>query len=204
MGMNGPNDTRLADALNRYFVNFESTHDLVLEFIEKRKHPVETLILLCARLDALASDAADNEASSKKTFTTFVAAYGGKRDLFNSVSVGDLYYELAYHRWLLEGTIPAPGRLHRFSRLDEPIIHLLEDAGLPLTLRDSKILLDTLIRICKEEYRAFPGQRSGKDRVAKLAALETLIVKRAAKTRLKRIADNLPNALGPRAMRGSW
>ncbi len=187
----------LEDALDGYFLRFESTRELASEFIAKRKYPVETLILLCARLDALASDAADDETSSKRAFTSFVGAYGGKRDLLNSVSIGDLYYELAYHRWLLEGTIPAPGRVHRFSKLDEPIIHLLEDAGLPLTLTDSRILFDTIIRICKREYRVAPGQRLTKQRLAKPLVFQDIIVKAAMQTRLKKIAENLPKALAP-------
>jgi hypothetical protein len=68
---------------------------------------------------------------------------------------------------------------------------------LPLTLRHSEILFDRLIRICMQEYRAVPGQRLAKQRIAKSAILEDPIVKRAKQTRLKKIADNLPRALGP-------
>jgi hypothetical protein len=195
--MNRPKNQVLAGALDRYFASFDCTRELASKLILKRKHPVEILILLCARLDALASDAAKDETSSKNAFTRFVTAYGGQRDLLNSISIGDLYYELMYHRWLLEGMIPAPGRLHIFSRLDEPIIHLLEHAGLPLTLKDSEILLDTLIRISKQEYRAFPGQHLTKPRIVKLEVLKSVLVKRALRTRLKKIANNLPDALTP-------
>ena len=177
--MNRPINKALEGALDRYFASFDGTRELAAELIAKRKHPIEALILLCARLDALASDAAKDDMSSRKAFTAFVAAYGGHRDLFNSVSVGDLYYELTYHRWLLEGMIPSPGRLqHVFSRLDEPILHLLDEAGLPLTLKDSEALLDTLIRICKQEYRAVPGHRVTKPRVAKIAALQNVFALR--------------------------
>jgi hypothetical protein len=195
--MNRPKNQVLEGALDRYFASFDCTRELASKLILKRKHPVEILILLCARLDALASDAAKDETSSKNAFTRFVTAYGGQRDLLNSISIGDLYYELMYHRWLLEGMIPAPGRLHIFSRLDEPIIHLLEHAGLPLTLKDSEILLDTLIRISKQEYRAFPGQHLTKPRIVKLEVLKGVLVKRALRTRLKKIANNLPDALTP-------
>ena len=195
--MNRPINKALEGALDRYFASFDGTRELAAELIAKRKHPTEALILLCARLDALASDAAKDDMSSRKAFTAFVAAHGGHRDLLNSVSVGDLYYELSYHRWLLEGMIPSPGRLHVFSRLNAPILHLLDEAGLPLTLKDSEALLDTLIRICKQEYRAVPGHRVTKPRVAKIAALQNVFVKRARRTRLKRFADNLPQALTP-------
>ena len=141
----------LNDALENYFSIFDSTRSLATELIRKRKNPVEVLILLCARLDAIASDAASEAASSKKAFVHFLTAYGGNKDLFECVSVGDLYYELGYHRWLLEGTIPKAGRLHRFSEINDPIIRLFEGAGLPITLKDSAILLETLMRILKDE-----------------------------------------------------
>ena len=131
-----PNNAILVDALDRYFAAYASTRELAAEFIAKRRHPVEILILLCARLDALASDAAKDGTSSRKAFTGFVTAYGGQRDLLGSVSIADLYYELSFHRWLLDGTIPKPGRLRVFSNVDEPIVHLLEDADLPLTLQN--------------------------------------------------------------------
>jgi hypothetical protein len=195
--MNRPINKALVGALDKYFASFDGTRELAAELIAKRKHPIEALILLCARLDALASDAAKDDMSSRKAFTAFVAAYGGHRVLLNSVSIGDLYYELNYHRWLLEGMIPSPGRLHLFSRLNEPILHLLDEAGLPLTLKDSEALLDTLIRICKQEYRAVPGHRVTKPRVAKIAALQNVFVKRARRTKLKKFADKLPQALTP-------
>jgi len=53
---------------------------------------------------------------------------------------GDLYYGLGFHRWLAEGMIPKPGRLFRFSDLDDPIISLLDrdpraDAAIAWRLR---------------------------------------------------------------------
>lgn len=76
--MNQRKNEVLESALDRYFASFDSTRELVSGFIAQREHPVETLILLCARLDALASDAAEGETSSRKAFTSFVTNYGGK------------------------------------------------------------------------------------------------------------------------------
>ena len=192
-----PKNEILESALNKYFSLFDDTRRLVFEFIARREHSAEILILLCARLDALASDAAKDGTPSRRAFTSFITAYGGQRDIFNSVSIADLYYELAFHRWLLEGMIPAPGRLHIFSRNQEPIVQLLEDAGLPITLSESKILFDTLLRLCKQEYRAVPGQRLTKPRIVSPSIFQDLIVKRSRETRIKKIADNLPKALSP-------
>lgn len=192
--MNQTNTSLLTTALDSYFANFESTRELASELILERKHPVEALILLCARLDALASDAASEETSRKKAFSNFVARYGGQKGLL-SVSLGDLYYELGYHKWALAGTIPLAGRLHRFSHVDDPFIHFLEDAGLPLTLKESEALLDIVMRILKKEFRVTPGQRLSKRRLVKSAELQALIKDRVGHTRLRRIAENLPNAL---------
>ena len=186
----------LNDALEDYFSIFGSTRSLATELIRKRKNPIEVLILLCARLDATASDAASEAASSKKAFVHFLTAYGGNKDLFESVSVGDLYYELVYHRWLLEGTIPKAGRLHRFSEINDPIIRLFEGAGLPITLKDSAILLGTLMRILKDEFRCTPRQPLSKARTVKVARFFQRVVSAFEKTRLRAIAANLPKALG--------
>src|SRR5215471_961818 len=115
---------------DRYFKGFQSSQDLVENLIRDRRYPIEVLILLCSRLDALASDAAKRGTPSKRAFTQFLASYSGQRDLLESVSIADVYYELAHHLWLLEGIVPLPGRLHKFGRNNEPILHLLEGAGL--------------------------------------------------------------------------
>lgn len=154
----------LKDALDRYFASYNSTRALASDLIRERKNPIDVLILLCARLDALASDAVAEETPRKKAFVNFVATYGDKGELFNSVSLSDLYHELGYHRWLLEGTIPKPGRLHRFSKLDNPIIFLLEAAGLPLTFNESAVLLNTLMRVIRRRFRVMPRQPASKSR----------------------------------------
>jgi hypothetical protein len=82
--------------LDRYFSIFESTIELADALIKEKRHAQEILILLCARLDALASDAASGEVHNSEAFTRFVTCYGGHRKLFESVSVGDLYYDLTY------------------------------------------------------------------------------------------------------------
>jgi len=143
----------LEKTLNGYFSAFESTDALVNELIEKRKNPVEALILICARLDALASDSVREGTPSKRAFTQFLSSYGGHHDLLESVSLSNLYYELSHHAWLLEGIVSSPGRLHTFGRNNLPVIQLLEDADLPLTLADSQRLLATLMRILKAEFR---------------------------------------------------
>jgi hypothetical protein len=195
--MTGDQHHALVGALDRYFSTFDSTRELASELIGNRKHPVEVLLLLCARVDALASDSSAEEASNKKTFASFVSAYGRKRDFFDSVSIGDLYYELSFHRWLLEGMIPKPGHVHRFSRIDTPFIRFLEAADVPLTVDDCTRLIDTIIRILKREFRLAPRGPLSRPRIAKASALKRAIVDGARRSRLKTISQNLPAALDP-------
>lgn len=188
----------LKRALDQYFANIETTRSLACSLIDEHKYPREVLLLLCSRLDALASEAFPQE-NSKKAFTKFVASYSGKKTFFESVSLGDLHYELDYHRWRLEGTITSPGRLNSFSKIDEPIIHLLDEAGLPLTVSDSAKLLDTLIKILKRNFRVVPGQPRSKRRITTVPELTQVVVSGIRKTRLQSIAENLPAALEPLA-----
>jgi len=171
------------------------TKTLASELIRSRRHPLEVLIILCARLDALASDAVSEGTPNKTAFTQFLRAYSGNNELFESVSVGELYYELRYHRWLLEGMIPQAGRLRRFSGINDCVIQFLEEAGLPLTLTDSARLLDCLSQILQHEFRVKPGQPLSKRRLVQESELVQRIVRATQKTRLRAHAANLPRAL---------
>jgi hypothetical protein len=182
-------------ALNKYFAQFDSTKALVLELLAAEKNPIEVLILLCSRIDALASDAAPDGTANKQAFVRFLSSYSHDQDLLTSVSIGDLYYELGYHRWSLAGTITKPGRLHRFSSIDDPILQLLEGAGLALTFDESDRLLATLMRVLRATFHAVPRQRRSKERTVSRVVLEKAIVDAFRQSRLSAIADNLPNAL---------
>jgi hypothetical protein len=43
-----------------------------------------------------------------------------------SVSAGDLFYEIGYHRWVLPGLIPRVGRLPRLSNINREVAILLD------------------------------------------------------------------------------
>jgi hypothetical protein len=195
--MNEPKTTVLVEGLDKYFSEFDSTLSLVADLVRQRKHPSDVLILLCARLDALASDAADDETSNRQAFVGFLNSYGQQGDLFRSVSTGDLYWELGYHRWRLEGTVRQPGRLHRFSNIDDSLLHLLEYSGVPLTLRDCGQLLDSLMQILRSRFHVRPRQPRSKTLYASTNRVTEELVKGLERTRLRKLADNLPKALAP-------
>lgn len=195
--MAAKNNETLIHALDRYFAIFESAQSLAAQLIEERRYPTEILVVLCTRLDALATESTAEGTSTRKAFGSFVARYGGDRNLFDSISLGDLYYELAFHRWLLEGMIPMPGRLQRFSQIDTPIIQLLEGAGLPLTLHDSEALLDTLMRILRQRFHVKPRQPRTKRSLVTAAGLKREVMDAFQGTRLRSVANSIPGALDP-------
>lgn len=96
---------QLINALDSYFSGLNSSIELVQSLINARKNPIDTLILLCARIDALASDAQPNENSRKKAFIKFITRFcaNHKKGSLAAVSVPDLYRELVLHRWMLDG-----------------------------------------------------------------------------------------------------
>jgi len=185
----------LEERLNSFFDLFASTLELTERLISLRSHAQELLILLCSRLDALASSAAAEDIPRKQAFTHFVTAYSCRRNLFESISAGDLYYELAYHRWMLRGTIPKPGRIHRYSRIDDPIINLLQDSGIALTEKDADRLLSGIMKALRGLLRVMPGQPLTKPRLGSVEKVTEAIVSSFDTPRKKRIADTLPQAL---------
>jgi hypothetical protein len=195
--MREPKTSVLVAGLDKYFSEFDSTLSLVADLVQQRKHPADALILLCARLDALASDAANDETSNRQAFIGFLNSYGQQGDLFRSVSVGDLYWELGYHRWRLEGTVRRPGRLYRFSNVDDPLLHLLEYSGVPLTLLDCGQLLDSLMRTLQSRFHVRPRQSRSKALYASTTRVTEELVKGLERTRLRKLADSLPKALEP-------
>lgn len=183
--------------LDQYFSAYDSSQALAAELIQRRHYPIDILILLCARLDALASDALGDNLSQKQAFCRFLTNYSGQRKLFEAVSVSDLYYEIGYHRWKLSGTIIAPGRLSRLTELDDPFFQLIEDSGLPITLEEIGRLLDTLRRILEQNFRVKARQAKSKQRLSSVIELNNVIEDSAKRSKLRKIADRLPRALLP-------
>lgn len=118
--------------------------------------------------------------------------YSGYRDLMSSVSLGDLYYELGYHWWLAEGMIPKPGRLFRFSDLNDPIILLLDRSGIALTSEAVQHFLVRIMRVLAAHYRCRPGQPHRKPTFAKSKSIITKL-----ETEFKSSKDtDLPKHIG--------
>jgi hypothetical protein len=162
--------------LDRYFAAFSSTRELVKSLIEQEVHPQEILIMLCSRIDALSCAATAEEVAKGDAFVRFISTYGGDRKLFESVSAGDLYYELDYHLWLLPGILEKAGRLRLYSRLSDPILKLLVESEIPLTLPDAQRLVERLQRGLRRRFRVAPNQRRKKHAIGSADAITNALL----------------------------
>ena len=162
-----PKPGHLGNLLDEFLNLFRPSIDLAERLIAAKSNPQEIILLMCARLDALASTIASEDQANRAAFISLLVNYTGYRDLMRSVSVGDLYYELGYHRWIAEGLIPKPGRVHKFSDLNDPVIELLDRSGIPLTVDAAERFLARAMRALVANFRCRPGQPRAKAGIVK-------------------------------------
>lgn len=108
--------------------------------------------------------------------------------------MGDVYYELGFHRWLVEGTVFKTGRIRRFSRVDDPIIDLYVKSGIPITARDVGRFMDRIM-LARNKYRVIPRQSPKKAMHANSQDVENAIVNAFPGARAKEVRTQLPAAL---------
>lgn len=190
-------EKELEEELVSFFDSFSPTLQLTDELIESKSHAQEVLILLCSRLDALGSSAAREDTPPMAAFTHFVTCYGRHRTLLESVSVGDLYFDLARHHFLLPALVEQPGRLVRHSWDDDPIIELLWRSGVPLTEADGERLLTQIMKGLQAGFRVIPGQPKHKRLRARPVSITQPMVEVFRHSRMKDVADKISEALGP-------
>lgn len=184
----------LATSLEAFYSLFRPTIELTESLVAARSNPQEVILLLCARLDALASSMASDDQSNRNAFVHLLVNYSGHRDLMESVSAGDLYYELGYHRWLSGGMIPKPGRLHRFSRINDPILHLLDRSGIPLTAEAAQRLFTRAMKAIEKNFRCRPGQPNRKPMSGKRNAVMAALSAEFQASREADLKENLEEA----------
>ena len=187
----------LSEGLDRYFGQFLSTRQLVDDLIQAKSHPQEILILLCSRIDALASSAAREDEPSGKSFTRFLRDYSGESKLFDAISAGDLYYELDYHVWVMPGMLEKAGRFNVFSRINEPILKFLVDSEIPLTLHDVQSFLRRIQRALRKHFSVAPHQRRRRQPLATANAMKQAIVGEFRGQRNRTQRQGLQKALDP-------
>jgi hypothetical protein len=189
-------EDELTSRIRDHFAQYASTLSLVDSLIEAKTHAQEVLILVCARLDALANSAGTEDEPQYKKFARFVTNYGGRADFFRSVSLGDLFYEIGYHRWLAPGLLPVPGRLHMFSDLNREVAMLLDDSGIELTESGADRLLSNIQSCLARHFRVRAKQRHKKQLRASTSTIVSTLVKNMRKTP-RSILQNIPSAIKP-------
>jgi hypothetical protein len=187
----------LVEALGRFFDLFEPTLKVAADLVNRRANAQEIVLLLCARLDALASAVTAEDQPNRQAFIRLVITSAGHRDLMESVSVGDLYYELGYHRWLMEGLIPKPGRIYRFSRLNDPVIQLLDRSGIPLTQETGYRFLTRIMEALSKNFRCRPGQRLTKPSTAHVKAILNAVEAQFQSWKDPEVRENVGAAIKP-------
>jgi hypothetical protein len=187
----------LSEKVDSFFKLFEPTIQLAERLITENNNAQEVVLLLCARLDALASCIASEDQSNRESFIRLLVNYSGYRDLMGSVSAGDLYYELGFHRRFAESMIPKTGRLVRFSRLDDPIIELLDRSNIPLTLEAAQGLLTRLMRVMTENFRCRPGQALRKPTTAKPKTITDALTEEFKHSRDLEVRQGVERAIQP-------
>lgn len=98
---------------------------------------------------------------------------------------------------MLPGTIPKPGRIHRYSRIDDPIINLLQDSGIPLTEKEGDRLLGAITNALRKDLRVMPRQPLAKPLLATMGNLTETIVASFKTPRKRNTAEALTAALRP-------
>lgn len=191
------NNADLREGLEKYFGGFSSTRDLVNRLIEAKSHAQEILILLCARMDALASAASGDNCPNSDAFVRFVTTYGGKHKLLESVSAGDLFYELDYHVWLIPGMLEKAGRFRLFSDINEPIVKFLVGSEIPLTQEEAEKLLRRIQGALRKNFRVAPRQSRAKPPLASVEAITRAILDEFSRRRERVDVKALEKALAP-------
>lgn len=117
--------------------------------------------------------------------------------MFDSVSIGDLYYELDYHRWLLPGMLEKAGRIQVFSRINEPFLKLLVESEIALTQEAAETLVQRIQQALRKEFRVAPGQPHRKRPLASASEVVQAIADGFAGNRNGVDPTALGKAIGP-------
>jgi hypothetical protein len=190
-------DAEIHDRLDSFLQLFIPTLELADRLRDSKTHAQEILALVCARLDGLACSSFAEDYPRKKAFVEFVTSYGGQKQLLQSVSVGDLYADLTYHRWLLEVMIESPGRIHRYSSQDDAFIRFLDRSGVPFTVHDCDRVIRLILTSLRQAFRVSPGQSKLKPPTGTVEGVVAAVLQGFSGSRRAILAERLADSLAP-------
>lgn len=149
--------------IENFFSIFNPTIELLNKFTKTKSYHQEFILLVCARLDALANIAFRNN-SRRENFINFLDCYSGYREDFSMVSVGDLYAYFAYQLTVLPYELEKEGRLAIFTsdwqKTEEKFARLVWEVGLPITQKAIRDFIKNLMSAMKAKYYVLPKQRN--------------------------------------------
>jgi len=184
--------------LSSFFNTFSPTLELVDDLIRKRSHAQEIIILICSRLDALASTASPEDAPKRESFVKFACNYGQRRRFFSKVSVGDLYYEFAYHDFLLSnGILIDAGRLFRYSREADDVLRFIDYSDIPLVDKLVEHMFSKVMSALSSSFRVKPGQPLAKSHTASVDEVLRCITNSLERSRLREFGKSISEAIKP-------
>ena len=161
-------------AVEAFFKRYDSTLQLLQQFLAARANRQEFVLLSCARLDSLAN-LAFAEGPQRSRFSRFLSKYSGLgKDTF-AVSVPDLYYFFQHYHWIAHASVPEPGRIMLFRERDKEFAQFVYESGVPITVSHVRKLLASIMSSLEGKFRIFPRQRIGKKTSATNDAIVTVI-----------------------------
>lgn len=182
--------TRLYDSLSHY----RESISLIDDLLKRKLAPQEIVLLTCGRLDSLANLAFPNKASQQETFCRFISHYSGQKRFFNSVSVGDLYWEFMYYSYVADGgLISIPGRIRRFGQESDIFLSFVEKSKVPITGKAVENIAFRIANILQKHFNVKKRQLSSKPKRASSAEIKALIYKEIRRPN----PDNIVAAINP-------
>ncbi len=170
-------EKRIEEAFTRY----DSTIELLQQFIRKRSNVQEFILLVCARLDSFLNLAFTGK-SQKDNFVDFLTHHSGNKTKLLEISVPDFFEHLGYHLWVLPGCLEKEGRFHMFDpRRDEQFVLFIWNSGIALTQEKVGFLLKFLMNALRRRYRVLPNQPLSKNSADNASNIVTYLEDEAKK-----------------------
>ncbi len=150
---------QVGTAIDEFFGRYENTLSLLEEFLISKSNRQEFVLLTCARLDSLAN-LAFAEGTQKSRFSRFLARYSGLGKRTFAISVPDLYYYFQHYSWIVDSSVPEPGRIVLFRERDKEFAQFIFDSGIPVTKVHVRSLLTSMMGAFKHNFRVSPSQNT--------------------------------------------
>lgn len=160
--------------IDAFFERYANTLKLLEDFLASKTNRQEFVLLSCARLDSLAN-LAFAEGTQRSRFSRFVAKYSGLGKQTFSVSLPDLYYYFQHYFWIATASVVEPGRMMLFRERDKEFAQFICDSGVPITERDIRRLLASIMSSLKHRFRISPYQNKRKTTCAVHSEIVALI-----------------------------